>query len=159
LGAVVQKIVGLVRVGLVFTGLLIALAIVTALLETLTGITVSGSVNQIAAVMGAATDAGRQFYKRYEAIPDSGFAWRASFQMTLVETVISVFIGGVILWSLFAQSGAGLQVSSLMMLIVPLFIFMFAVSWVAKRYVFRSSARHAEKAHLKKLEKSSTVFE
>ncbi|EAV40532.1 hypothetical protein SIAM614_21632 [Stappia aggregata IAM 12614] len=159
MGAVVQKKVGLVRFGLVFTGLLIALAIVTALLETLTGITVSGSVNQIAAVMGAATDAGRQFFKRYEATPDSGFAWRASFQMTLVETVISVFIGGVFLWSQLSQSESGLQLSSLMMIIVPLLIFMFAVSWVAKRYVFRSSARHAEKAHLKKLEKSSTVFE
>lgn len=80
LGAIVQKSVGLVRFALVFTGLLIALAIFSVILETLTGFSVSGSVNQIGAVLGASSDAGRHFYKKYEIIPDSGFAWRAAFR-------------------------------------------------------------------------------
>jgi hypothetical protein len=159
LGAIVQKSVGLVRFALVFTGLLIALAIFSVILETLTGFSVSGSVNQIGAVLGASSDAGRHYYKKYEIIPESGFAWRAAFQMTLVELAISVAIAGVFVWFLLSQGELANGLGSLMVIVVPLLIFVFAISLVAKRYMFTSGARHAEKAHLRKQEQSSTVFE
>ncbi|TYC64552.1 hypothetical protein FMN63_18895 [Stappia sp. BW2] len=159
LGAVVQRSVGLVRFAFVFSGLLIALAIFSVVLEILTGISITGSVNEIGAVVGAALDAGRQFYKRYKVIPESGFAWRASFQMTLVELAISVVLAGLYIWFLVSQGVVGNNLSSLMFFIVPLLIFVFAISWVAKRYMFTSGARHAERAHLKSQKLSSTVFE
>jgi hypothetical protein len=159
LGAIVQKTVGLVRFALVYTGLLIALAIFSVILETLTGISVGGSVNQIGAIIGAATDAGRHFYKKYEIVPESGFAWRAAFQMALVELAISVITTGVFVWFLLSQGELANGLGSLMVIVVPLLIFVFAISLVAKRYLFTSGARYAEKAHLRKQEQSSTVFE
>lgn len=158
-GAAVQKDVGLVRFAFVFTGLLIAIAIISAILETFTGISLNGSVNQIASVMGAASDAGRQFYRKYEVIPDKSFSWWASFQMTLVEIAISMVFAGVFFWFLLSQDELPNGLGSIMVFVVPLMIFVFAISWVAKRFMFRSAARHAEKIHLKNQAKSSTVFE
>jgi hypothetical protein len=154
-----QKSVGLVRFAVVFTGLLIAMAILSAVLEYFTGISVSGSVNQIVAVVCAAMDAGQRYYKKYEAVPDSGFAWRASFQMTLVEIAISAVIFGLFMALLLSEGETGIDLGSLMIFVVPLLIFVFAVSLVAKRFMFVSGARQAEKVHLKKQAKSSTVFE
>jgi len=155
----VQKDVGLVRFAFVFIGLLIVLAIVSVALDYFIGMSVNGSVNQIAAVVGASSDAGRRFYKKYEVVPDSGFAWRASFQMTLVELAISMAVSGLFFWYLLSQGELGVGLGSLMIVVVPLVIFLFAVSLVAKRFVFAKAARYAEKAHLKTLEKSSDVFE
>lgn len=154
-----QRNVGLVRFAIVFTGLLIAMAIISVVLEIFTGFSINGSVNQIVAVMGAASDAGNRFYRKYQVVPDSGFAWRASFQMTLVELAISIALGGLFLWYLFSAGELKNVPGSLMFILVLLLIFMFAISLVAKRFMFASGARHAEKAHLKKQAKSSTVFE
>jgi hypothetical protein len=158
-GAVVQKSVGLVRFAIVFTGLLIAIAIISVVLEYFTGFSMNGSVNQVVSVLGASSDAGQRFYKNYEVVPDSGFAWRASFQMTLVEFVISTALGGLFFWFLFSQGEIAGGLGPLMTIVAPLMIFLFAISFVAKRFMFVSGARRAEKAHLKKQEKSSTVFE
>lgn len=154
-----QRSVGLVRFALVFTGLLIAMAIIGVALEAFTGFSISGSVNQIVAVLGAASDAGNRFYRKYQVVPDSGFAWRASFQMTLVEFVISLAFLGLFLWYLLSNDELGNGLGSLAFVFVPLLIFMFAISLVAKRFMFVSGARHAEKAHLKRLEKSGAAFE
>lgn len=154
-----RKSVGLIRFSFVFVGLLIVLAIVSVALEHFIGISVNGSVNQIVAVLGASSDAGRRFYKKYEVVPESGFCWWASFQMTLVEVSMSMAILGLLLWYLLSQGDLGIGLRTLMIIVVPLLIFVFAVSFVAKRFVFARSARHAEKAHLKMQEKSSNVFE
>ncbi|WP_428687755.1 ABZJ_00895 family protein [Roseibium sp.] len=154
-----QYSVGLVRFAFVFTGLLILMAILSVVLEAFTGISVNGSVNQIVAVLGAASDAGQRFYKTYQTVPESGFAWHASFQMTLVEIAISVALGGLFFWYLLSQGEFANGLVPLMMILVPLMIFLFGVSLVAKRFAFVGGARRAEKVHLKKQEKSSAVFE
>jgi len=159
LGAVVQKSVGLIRFALVFTGLLILMAILSVALEYFTGYSVSGTINQIVAVMGAATDAGQRFYKTYETVPDSGFAWRASFQMTLVEIAISAAMFALFVWFLLPADELKGGLGSLLTFMAPLMLFVFAISWVAKRFMFVSGARQAEKVHLKKQEKSRAVFE
>ncbi|WP_248158062.1 ABZJ_00895 family protein [Roseibium sediminicola] len=154
-----QKSVGLIRFALVFTGYMIAMGIVSLALEYFTGVSLSGTVNQIVSVMGAATDAGQRFYKTYEVVPDAGFAWSASFQMTLVEIAISVVLGGLFIWALVSEGELANGVGPLLTFLVPLMIFMFAISWVLKRYMFVSGARRAEKVQLKKQEKSRAVFE
>ncbi|MHA7776898.1 ABZJ_00895 family protein [Roseibium sp. M-1] len=154
-----QQSVGLVRFAVVFTVSLFAMAIVTTLLEYFTGINVSGTINQIIAVYAAASDAGQRFYKTYEIVPDSGFAWSAAFQMTLVEVAISLVLGGLFLLLLLSQGELPDRIGSMMIFIATLMLFVFAISLVAKRFVFRSSARQAEKAHLKQQAKSSAVFE
>ncbi len=135
------------------------MAILSVVLEYFAGISVNGSVNQIVAVVGAASDAGQRFYKTYQVVPESGFAWRASFQMTLVELTVSMAIAGLFFWYLLSQGEFANELGPLMMILVPLMVFLFAISLLAKRFAFVGGARRAEKVHLKKQEKSSAVFE
>lgn len=135
------------------------MAVLGTVLEIFTGFSLSGTVTHIVAVVAAAMDTGQQFFKRYQAVPDSGFAWRAAFQMTLVEIAISTVFTAVFLWFFPSGEDLGTGLGSLMTVLVPLMVFLFAVSLVAKRYMFVSGARQAEKVHLKNQAKNSTVFE
>jgi len=155
----VQRHVGLVRFAVVFTGMMIVMAIISAFLEIFAGIDISGSVNQIVAVVIASMDSGNRFYTRYETVPDSGFAWQAAFQMTLVECAISIVLFGAVLLLLMPTGELAASLEPFMLFAVPLLILVFAISLVLKRFMFVSGARSAEKAHLKKLQKSSAAFE
>jgi hypothetical protein len=119
----------------------------------------NGAVNQVVAFLWASSDAGQRFYKTYEVVPNRDFAWRASFQMTLVEFIISTALAGSFYLYLYSQGEFANGLGPLMTFIVPIMIFFYAVSLVAKRFMFVSGARNAEKAHLEKLAKSSTVFD
>eukprot|EP00903_Cladosiphon_okamuranus_P002133 g2131.t1 len=135
------------------------MAVLSVFLEILTGISINGVMNQLVAVVGAATDAGSRFYKKYETVPDSGFAWHASFLMTLVEGAIVLAFSGVFALVLLASGELGADLGSFLMVALLLTIALLAISWVAKRFMFTSGARQAEKAHLNKLAKSSAAFE
>ncbi|ASP34094.1 hypothetical protein CHH27_13265 [Labrenzia sp. VG12] len=138
---------------------MIVMTVVSIVLEIFTGISINGVMSQLVAVMGAATDAGHRFYKNFEIVPDSGFAWSASFQMTLVEGAISLTLGGLFVLFLLASGELGSDLGSFLLFTLLLTIALLAISWVAKRFMFVSGARQAEKVHLAKQAKRSAVFE
>lgn len=109
-----------------------SVGLVHVVLVSFAGITLPFSATSMIAPIGATWDAANQFSKKYRTLPPSGFAWSATFKMTLIElsmglAVIAVFFFGTI------PSGDRMIVGTSLLgetLLVGLFL------WLLKRFLF-----------------------
>ncbi len=125
---------------------MIALAVLTYLLQVFAGINL-GSASGIVAVMVPAMDAGQAYAKRWGKRPENGYAWKVSGVFTLLNVAVSALLAVVMfavlnifgeIWELLAS------VSSLTMAVITAVLL--AIYWAAGRFFFGFGAKNHIKA-------------
>jgi hypothetical protein len=140
-----EPTISLKRFAIVFAITIIAVAVVVTTLEWLLKISVPASATGIVAPMVASMDAGQRFFKKYGTVPESAFAWRASFHMTVVELAISLPLAAILMAVLMSVDGP-IDWIFLLGLLFGIGCLIGLLSWVLKRYFLVMAAKNMQKA-------------
>lgn len=112
------------------------------------GFELSNSATAMIPALIAAQDAGRKYYNTYGSLPDSGFAWSASFKMTLVEITITLPLAGVFGLAVFADE-ADASPMTFYAILAGVLAFVYFAGFLFKRYIFMAGAKSASKQQRK----------
>ncbi|MGS4884593.1 ABZJ_00895 family protein [Roseibium sp. MB-4] len=145
--------VNLIRFAFIYVSVLIGTFVLGAAVLIAADIDIS-SGTQFLPIIAATLDAGHWYFKKYQSLPDSGFAWSAAFKMTIVEIIVFVPVAFVvILLATEIDFFSGFYIAIFLGVLAVVFL----VSFLFKRFLFMSAAKGAQKAFLKRNAKASTV--
>ncbi|EEE43311.1 ABZJ_00895 family protein [Roseibium alexandrii] len=143
--------INLIRFAVIYVSVLIGTFVLSTAVLIAADIDIS-SGTQFLPVIAATLDAGHRYFKKYQSLPESGFAWSAAFKMTVVEIIISVPVA-------FAFILLATEIDFFSGFFIAIFLgalaFVFLVSFLFKRFLFMSAAKGAQKAFLKHKAKAS----
>ncbi|WP_150526217.1 ABZJ_00895 family protein [Roseibium sediminis] len=134
---------------LVYVAAMVGITLISGVLLFGFGIDVPASATQFIPVLIATMHVGKMYFEDYQQVPDVKEAWAASRRMTLVEMAISLPLGAVFIALLLGDSD-----NIDWTIYGPVFLvgagFLFAISLVAKRFLFVTGAKGAQTQQEKK---------
>lgn len=134
---------------LVYVATMVGISLISGVLLFGFGIELPSSATQFIPVLIATMHVGKMYFEDYQQVPDAKEAWAASRRMTLVEMAISLPLGAVFIAFLLGDSDTiDWTVFGPVLLVGA--VFLFAISLVAKRFLFVTGAKGAQTQQEKK---------